>query len=85
MLQGNPYETRMEVTERAEMIRVAAKHQQLPVVPPNEGRMAQRWRSALPNLEVNSLSKGAAQLARSAWWVPAGIAIFVMLNAIIGG
>ena len=85
MLQGNPFETRLVVDERTKMVQDGVKEQRQPYTPSNQGNLLREWQEVLSSLDFVSLGTRSLQVAEDAWWLPAGIAIGILLNSLLGG
>lgn len=85
MLQGNPFETRLVLDERTKMVQDGVKEQRQPHTPSNQGNLLRQWQEVLSSLDFASLGTPFLQAAKAAWWLPAGIAIGILLNALLGG
>jgi hypothetical protein len=51
----------------------------------SEAKAQRRDDLATPSLGVRALGTKAARISRAAWWVPAGVAVLIMLYRILGG
>jgi hypothetical protein len=85
MLQGNPFETQLEVNERTAMVQKGVTQQRGTGL--LDGRRAAEggWRSAMPAFDRRSIGARSAQAIKAHWWVPAGLAFLILVGSILGG
>jgi hypothetical protein len=43
-----------------------------------------QWRLTMMSFDIRGLGTHSGQIAKAAWWVPAGVAALFLLDAIIG-
>ena len=83
MLQGNPFETQLEVNERTHSIRQEVA---LGSVSRSRGVRArlESWRETMKlDFDLRDLEAPSLNAFKSAWWLPAGIAIAFLLSVFI--
>jgi hypothetical protein len=83
MLQGNPFETQLEVNERTYTIRQEMALGRGVSLPGIRARI-ETWREAVElGFDLRSLEVPSLNAFKSAWWLPAGIAIAFLLSVFI--
>jgi hypothetical protein len=85
MLQGNPFETQLEVDERTAMVQKGVAQQRGTRLLSGFRIAEGGWRSAIPSFDWRSFGAPSAQAIRTHWWVPAGLAFLILVGSILGG
>ena len=70
---------------RTSTVRYEAQRARLPSGVESYADRLRAWRPGIPTLDVDSVANRGFQIAKSIWWVPAGIGFLVLLNAILTG
>ena len=69
--------------------RAAEKHSRMMRAQRRDGRLHARVRSlsdaTVTALDIRNLSTSSARAIKTYWWVPAGIAVLILVRSIIGG
>jgi hypothetical protein len=85
MLQGNPFETQLEVNERTAMVQKGVAQQRGTGLLDSRRIAESGWRAAMPSFDGRSFGARSAQAIKAHWWVPAGLAFLILVGSILGG
>ena len=83
MLQGNPFETQLEVSDRTAGIRHEMELARGVDSTGVRARVEGWWETMELDFDPRKLEAPSLNVLKSAWWLPAGIAIAFLLSVFI--
>jgi hypothetical protein len=83
MLQGNPFETQLEVRDRTNSVRHDVELGRGTESGDMRARIEGWWETMELDFDLRSLAAPSLDALKAAWWLPAGIAIAFLLSVFI--
>jgi hypothetical protein len=84
MLQGSPFETQLVVDDRTRAVRNGVAQQRRYRASRVQVKSREWPETFKPVFDVRNLSVNPLEIVKRGWWLPAGIALSILLSQIIG-